>query len=82
MVSMSQASEHLVAEMMATLDGYLDTCRPEDRARLALLMASKLVQVAAYYAVQVDPDAPRLELFDLAGDLDAATNKVAGRPIA
>ncbi|MEM7641010.1 MAG: hypothetical protein AAF366_00610 [Pseudomonadota bacterium] len=80
MADISQVSEHLVSEMMETVESYLDLSRPEDRARIALLMASKLVEVAAYHAVRVDPDAPRLQLFNLAGDLNDATDKVCRRP--
>ncbi|MEM8850415.1 MAG: hypothetical protein AAGE03_10305 [Pseudomonadota bacterium] len=79
MTDICQVSEQLVAEMMETVESYLDLSRPEDRARIALLMASKLVEVAAYHAVRVDPDAPRLQLFDLVGDLNDATDKICGR---
>ncbi|MEM8825177.1 MAG: hypothetical protein AAGF30_16340 [Pseudomonadota bacterium] len=64
---------------MDVMQAYIDRSNPEDRAGLALLIAGRLVDVAAYYAVQVDPDAPRLLLFDLSAALDAATEKISGQ---
>jgi hypothetical protein len=69
----------------ATVDGmldammpYVEALAPDRRAGTCLLMASRLVEKAAYYAVRIDPGAPRVHLFDLAGHLDAASGHLGG----
>ncbi|MEM7709378.1 MAG: hypothetical protein AAF264_01225, partial [Pseudomonadota bacterium] len=76
MTPFSPSCEQVALEAAELVEGRLDLLAPEERAAVALLVASRLARSATYYAVQSDAGAPRLRLFDIAGDLDTMALQV------